>query len=487
MLKSTFPAVLACLALFATGCATYRDQTRPIRNAWVAGDDMRAAALAREAAENRSGSRDAVVYRLEEGAALRAAHQYIDSNRAFDLAEQDIMQFDAGAEIRLAAEMGAALTNLSALPYTGFAYDKIMLSTYKALNFMQLGELEAARVELNRALERQREAVRDNAARLEEARAKAAETARDARGHMQSTGSSGTALDLQRTHNDPRLQRQLDAAYAYLDEYRVYADYVNPFTVFLDGLFFFAVGQGQSDLERARLSWERVRAMVLDHRYINEDLDALDRRMRGETLPPLTYVIFETGTAPLRDEVRIDLPLVLVGSRAVPYVGVNFPRLDFQGNYLPRITARADGHSHPTATIARMDSVIAQEFANELPAIVVKTLLSAGAKAAIQYGLYEATKDHGTAGLLVMLAGTLYQAAMNQADLRTWTTLPKQFAYCRFPTPENLEVEISGGRGSKFVHLEKAPINVIYVKSNSANAPLNITTFTLDPRPPGTL
>jgi len=56
---------------------------------------------------------------------------------------------------------------------TGYAYDKVMMNAYKALNYIQLGDRDAARVELNRALQRQRDAVADNAKRIEAAQEEA--------------------------------------------------------------------------------------------------------------------------------------------------------------------------------------------------------------------------------------------------------------------------------------------------------------------------
>jgi len=41
---------------------------------------------------------------------------------------------------KISNEAGALLSNQANLPYEGRAYDGIMLNTYKALNYLQLGE-----------------------------------------------------------------------------------------------------------------------------------------------------------------------------------------------------------------------------------------------------------------------------------------------------------------------------------------------------------
>lgn len=97
--------------------------------------------------------------------------------------------------MKVGSEIGASFTNLANLPYRGRAYDKIMLNTYKALNHMQLGDLEAARVELNRSLQRQRDAVDENAKRIEENEAEIGKARSGA-------DTKGTGFDASKTISD---------------------------------------------------------------------------------------------------------------------------------------------------------------------------------------------------------------------------------------------------------------------------------------------
>ena len=63
---------------------------------------------------------------------------------------------------------------------------------------------------------------------------------------------------MDKVNNDSRFKNQFDNYYADLNHFRAYADYVNPLTVYLDGLFFMTQATGNSDLERSRKSFERV-------------------------------------------------------------------------------------------------------------------------------------------------------------------------------------------------------------------------------------
>jgi hypothetical protein len=159
-----------------------------------------------------------------------------------------------------------------------------MLHTYKALNYLALGETEKARPELIRAYQAQQDAVAQNQKRIEEAR----EAERD----------SGQSAAVTRSRSDPALQSALADITRPLEGFGFYADYVNPFTVYLDGLYFLHAGQGPSDLERAIKSLQRVSEVAAPGTGIAADLESANTIAASQQAerPPLT-TIFETGAA----------------------------------------------------------------------------------------------------------------------------------------------------------------------------------------------
>ena len=60
------------------------------------------------------------------------------------------------AEAVAAASRGGV--NDTTSPYIGTQYDGVMANTYKAIDYLALGDNEGARVEFNRAIDRQRRA-----------------------------------------------------------------------------------------------------------------------------------------------------------------------------------------------------------------------------------------------------------------------------------------------------------------------------------------
>jgi hypothetical protein len=260
---------------------------------------------------------------------------------------------------------------------------------------------------------------------------------------------------------------------------KVYADYVNPFTVYLDGLYFLYAGADASDLERARKSLSRVQEIVGSNKFVDADLQFAESETNGQLPPPCTYVIFETGQAASRDQVRFDIPIIVV---KVSYVGTAFPKLAFHSNYATDLTVKAGELEEKTVTVASMDSIVALDFRNEWPTILTKTIISTTAKAAANYAINDAAQRAGgtLGGLLSKFATAGAQAAMNIADTRSWTTLPKEFQVARIATPSDRKLVLSTSAGSPVdVALLDGTINVVYVKSITANSPLLVSQFKL--------
>jgi len=454
----------AVTGLLATGCKTYQEQNKVIQH-WQRGDLTNAVVEASRMADKNAGNKDAVIWRLEQGAVLRANGQYEDSNQAFNIAQQKMDDFAQKARVRLGQETGAMFSNQAELDYEGRAYDGIMLNTYKALNYLALGEPDKARPELIRAYQRQQDAVVDNQKRIEKVKNEAA--------------NNKDSAAIQRAQNDPGLQAQIQNTTTNLNNLKPYAPFVNPFTIYLDGLFFMTDAADNSDLERARKSFERVTEMAPDNPYARQDLAMVNGLINGRPLAPTTFVIFETGCAPVRGQVRISIPIIVT---KVSYIGAAFPTLEPQGNYVPSLTVTADGKSESTALVSDMDSVIGLDFKNEMPIVITKTIAAAVIKGVAAYAANQAAgQQNEWAGLLTQIGTAIYQAAVNIADERTWTTLPKAFQVCHFPTPPDRKIELipAGGRQTIQVTIGDGTINLIYVKSINAASPLLVTQMKL--------
>jgi len=475
--KLTHWSLLTVCLLAFVGCQSYTAQNQAMSSAWQSGNIAVAVEEQQKRAEGKEGSKDELLVQMELGTVLLASSNYEESIAIFDAAEAIINDYEEQAKLKVGSEAAAMFSNQAALPYRGQEYEKIMVNTYKALGYLHLGETDSARVELNRALNRQQNAVALNQKRIEEAM-EAAEKASSGELNDEK-GEKAESYNVQQAKSDPRFASATDSMLSSIDaKILPYADYVNPFTVFLDGLFFSHTALTSDDIERARKSFERVKAMSPSS-YIEEDLAMVESQANGVTPPATTYVIYSAGSAPTRDEIRIDIPLFVVST--VSYAGASFPKLEYHSNYYPSLQASlADGNVLQTELVSSMDSVVSKDFKNAWPAILTKTLISSGVKATAGY-LFEKSLEgqDWKVRLLAKAANIGAQAATNKADLRSWTTLPKSFSYLRLPTPENGVLKLSSGYWSQDVSINPGETNVIYVRSINDVAPPMLSSFTL--------
>ncbi|HEY5345637.1 MAG TPA: hypothetical protein VIK62_04770 [Verrucomicrobiae bacterium] len=481
-----FVLPVAAVVLLSTGCQTYEQQNKAIVY-WHQGDLTNAVAEATKEANANANNKDAIIWRLEEATTLRAAGKYEESNTAFDQAQAKIDDYSQKAKVRVGQEAGALLSNQANLDYEGRSYDGIMLNTYRALNYLALGQVDNARPEIIRAYQRQQDAVDANKRRIQNTQDEAAKDKDKAK--------------INQAEQNPQFQSQLQNSMTNINDIHVYADYVNPFTVYLDGLYFMVNAADASDLERAHKSLERAASFVPDNDYVKQDLATADDLVNAKPLLPTTYVIFETGCAPERDQVRIDIPIII---SKVSYIGAAFPTIKPQGNYQHVLTVTANGTNYNTQIICSMDSIVTLDYKNELPVVITKTIAATITKAVAAYAANQAAQQAGgdLAGLFMQLGTAAFQMAVNIADTRTWTTLPKEFQICRFPTPADGKIQLSTPNniqmsvvldgvtnGSKIdltstnsvqASLQTGSlVNVVYVKAISGSTPLLVSQFKL--------
>jgi len=452
--------------VFGVGCQSYTAQNLAASGSWIRGD-VHGAVGNYSTRARKAPRRDAVIWNLELGTAQRAAGQFRASNESFAAAESVIDEYERRAKVSVSRETAALVSNQASLPYEGRIYDKIMLNSYRGLNFLQLGDEAGARVEFNRVLRRQEDAVA----------AKKRQIARDERSIKQARGENENGAALL---EDSRIQSRLDSAYSFLDTYKARGTYENPYAIFMRGLFFATHTTGNSDLETARHAFNQVVNMT-ENEYVKRELQHVEEQFAGKRIGPMVHVIFETGRAPQRHETKIELPLFFLGDGNIPIFAAAFPTLRPQYNYISALKVDGGGQNAQTLLLADMEAIIAREFIDELPTVQAKTILSSVGKAAAAYAINRgARKQDENLGLFALVATSIYQAAVNVADTRTWTTLPKQIQYCSLPLPADRKLKLSGAGLNSDIQLQAGNTLLLYVKSISPQAPLLVTQTTLN-------
>ena len=177
-------------------------------------------------------------------------------------------------------------------------------------------------------------------------------------------------------------------------------------------------------------------------------------------------VIFENGLGPVKKEARLDLPLFAITDE-VKYVGIALPQLSYRRGAYPYLNITADDKTYKTHIIASMDRVIQTEFAKDFKAILIRAVSSAAAKAGLQYFL-ENQNTSETSTLSDIVA--LLSYTTTKADVRIWTSLPKNFQVARFKKPVDGKITITPPGSSSFeINIPDCNNAIVYVRIIAAN------------------
>jgi hypothetical protein len=419
------PFLFAILTLFnlsfSTGCNAPKDQLKVFNTSFEASNYDNSALFAeKKISQRKNPDGEDLLWALQLAAVERIRQNYPKSTEYFDKAEDMLKYYDEqfkGGDI-----VGSTAVNENVIPYRGEEYDGVMVNTYKALNFMAEGKLDLARIEFNRALDRQRRAKEKFVEEINKLNADM-EKEQQKNAQAKSTAESQTTRDL------------LAQKYPNLYNFQAYPDFVNPFATYLAGVYFNLVGDHAKAVDLLKESY----GMVGGNPFIAEDLNATEGVLGGGgRLENTVWVIFENGLGPVKTEFRIDLPLFIVTSQ-VKYVGIALPKLEFRNKAYPYLLVNSDDKEYMTLPVADMDRVVQTEFSKDFGGILIRAIISATAKAAAQYVIQQ---QGGNAATMMSFAVAAYSAATTAADVRIWTALPKDFQVARFPKPKNGKLKI---------------------------------------------
>jgi hypothetical protein len=457
-------SILLCLAFagLGAGCAS---ELLPIQQEFRQGDFEAAANQIRGYADaHDAGTPQTVIALNEHGSMARMVGRFAESDAAFAAAEAAMADMAERPGIGAAERISAMARTPDRIAYEGFFYDRQFVAAYRALNALALGNLEDARQHFVRADRWQALAILENRKRAEQLREEQ-EAARREFG----------AFD--RAASDPRLAASTRERYGDLEQYEAYAEFANPYVDMLRAVYLMGMAEGAGDYDVARNLMRRVAGMAPQNRFVLEDLDLADKLAQGEIeRPDLVYVFFETGLAPLRAQSRISVPVFIVSDR----VPIAAPYLVFDETYAPVLNAQGVS----TSPLASVDRIVAAEFGAQLPGLTTRMIAAAAFKVGVQYGMNEfAQQTDPILHLFTMLAGGIWAASTNEADLRTWATLPKEVQYVRLETPADGRVQLTIAGRSYSVPVESDGINLVIVRSvRPGFAPL-ITSTLLQPEP----
>ena len=413
--------------------------------------------------ENKSKD---LLWNYEAGTISYLIAKYPESIEFFDNAESLIKKYDeevlAG---KLLANIGSLLTNDTIMDYRPKIYEKIMVNTYKGIDFMLQKDWQNARIEFNRALVRQQRAKAFFAKEISQEKEK---LKKDSKKKKEQAELANKALQNKKTM-DP-----IEKKYSNLFAFKPYPDFVNPFTTYLAGIYFLNIQDYRKATDLLKECYGMIRGLNNGDRYVLQDFkmaDNLKQSIRNRKRK-FTWIVFLNGQAPIKKEIRIDIPLFLFSDDVI-YTGIALPTLKMRNKAYEYLLVSNGKANLPTKTIASMDTVIKTEFKKRFQTIVTRAMLRTITQTVIQKQL----KDK--AGFLGGLFGAIYQAAMNKADTRMWQSLPKEFQVARLASSKQVTLYSPTQKRLASIHTDPTKSYIIFISMPTPNSEpiMHITAF----------
>ncbi len=442
------PVWLAVAGLAFTllaGCGSKINRYALIEDSLLAHDPQRADRIV-EQAEQEYGPKNRVLYAMDRGITLHLLGQYDRSNAVLEQAEEEI---DRLYTRRIRTEAKAFLVNDNELPYEGDPYEQVMVNVVKALNYAVMGRLDDALVEARR-IDNRLNVLADTTKELEGYRDDGFaryltgilyEAAGDLNNAFIAYRKAHEAYERMRTWSRTPVPSTLRADLLRVtDALHLTAEFEEYRRLFPDVVW-------QSQQEQEHLA--QVVVISYNGRAPRKEEQFIDLPV---SLDALQLVLLTKGLSGAnRHEDRVAESVLYGLSGRV--VRVALPRLVPQKTQVryEQITLLGTGGSFTARTeLAHNLTALAEKaLSDRLPAIAVKAVARAATKFAMAEGATRGAqqavgKDAAPwVGLLVGLLTKGWAVYSEEADKRSWRTLPDEIHLARlWVSPGEYELRI---------------------------------------------
>lgn len=404
---STLFAVLMSVILLV-GCATssvfipYPEQLAEIKHDVA----LKQFKLAQNKLSRQSQSSDKLLYLMERG---RVSYLAGETAASIDYFKQVIQVFEANerkATITASGatrQIGALLVNDNVIPYTGSAYERVFVHHFQALNYLNIGDIEAAGVEVRRANLEQQIALKKYEEELD---------------HIYNSNNTKQIL------NSNTNYKQKNKALLRLSG-NIKNSFQNAYTFYISGLIYEALGYSND----AYIDYKKALEIFPDNKYIladvvrlakalamKDDLEFYKKSSIGYLSQQINngegrlVILYEKGFVPKK--VEIYFPLWVVGfMHSIAFPSYNYHPV--KSNHL-NLTIN-DIKVGSSEQIVDVSALAAKALEEQMPMIMIRQALRIISREQVSREM-----KNSTLGLI----GSLSNLLLNRADLRSWLTLP---------------------------------------------------------------
>lgn len=396
--------------------------------------------------EQQKTSADGLLYLQESGRVLQIQQHFQQSQHDLAAAIDIYKNLDDRAKIsagHLAAQTASLFSNENAIPYQGAPYERIMVHQYQVFNYLALGDFEAAMVETRRMANLQRQLELEHSQAISEA-----------------------AKEAKNTPINPSDWNQNDKIHAMRNfANQVASSVLNAYSYFVSASLY----EAQGDYNNALVDIRKALTVLPNSPLLKQQLAYLTTlQNNGKNSNQATvFIFYEEGFIANKQSFNLTLPswhYDTFFSIAVPYYATgNIP--------LPRpLMIASNGVQKQTESLVYFSALAVKQLQETMPTLIIRQMLRAKSK-------YELQQKSAQQSELVGLLATIYNIVSEQADLRSWLTLPNsaQATKLLLPSGEH-SVTLSQGSISKTVSLSLKPNSFTIIRvTRPGNSPTLVT------------
>ncbi|MEI7611404.1 MAG: hypothetical protein WCK63_00775 [Betaproteobacteria bacterium] len=360
-----------------------------------------------------------ILYYLEKGELLTLDSNYPEGKDAWLKADEFVREWEDSVKSdpsKVIGDISSFLVNDKTRRYEGQDYEKVMLSTNLTLSHIMQGNFDLARIEMKKTYEREK--------LIESFREKEYDKLQD---------------DAKKNNVSADVKQMKDYPMAELDSPEVNSlknGFQNAFAHYLAGYFFEVTGESSL----AEPGYRNALQLAPNSRMIQAGLKNVGRRKPGPRESDVLFVI-ESGFAPAWKSITIPIPIPQ-SKGGVMVSPLSFPLLKAENRGFVPTVVNVAGKQLPVETLTNIDAMARRLLKDQMPAILLRTVIRSVLKSLAQDQAYKG-------GLALGLVANIATVASEQADDRSWRTLPERISVARATLPQgNQMIEFQTANGS---------------------------------------
>ena len=359
-----------------------------------------------------------ILYYLEKGEMLTLDSNYPGGQESWLKADEFVREWEDSVKSdpsKVIGDIGSFLVNDKTRRYDGQDYEKVMLSTNLTLSHIMQGNYDLARIEMKKTYEREKliEGFREKEYDKLQEDAKTQQVSAD-------------------------VKQMKDYPMAELDTPEVNSlknGFQNAFSHYLAGYFFEVTGESSL----AEPGYRNALNLAPNSRIVQDGLKDVGRRRPGAKESDVLFVI-ESGFSPAWKSITVPIPIPR--QKGLVVTPLSFPIIKSEGrSYVPS-SVSVSGRQLPVETLTNIDAMARRQLKDQMPGILLRSVIRAVLKSVAQ-------EQANKGGLALGLIASVASVVSEQADDRSWRTLPERISVARATLPQGRQmVEFQTGAGT---------------------------------------